>query len=230
MARFTKRRRRRRTRRRTPFKRRRRTRRRRGGMRLSTRRVRGLGRLWPDKLLTKMVTTVTLIQNASVFSVITFSGNDCNDPFILESALQPMGYDELKAQYARTKVNASAISFMGSSRATTSIVVCILPDLDSAPPTTINGFQQNLYSKSRFFSGQTNIIRLRSFMTLKKLFGGHTTDEDFEANTDFSPDAAHSWSWHIAFAPTQAIAMALDLNFTMTYWVEWFHRISIGTS
>lgn len=218
---------------------------------------RGGGNTIPDRLFVKMTYDDWLFaaMGAVGQGTTAWRGNSVFDPYLAAGGHQPRYFDVLAGLYDQYVVHASRISVFFQMYNDTDaavnrpMVVGVMPLEGSATivPTTggvgsysyATDITERQYCKwkiAKRYTPQVNgsTIRLRHFMTTRKLLGEKRLDSAYDVDVSTNPADAYSWIWQISWANVDQANYAPTDDFfiyvRLTYYVEFKTRAYAGSN
>lgn len=198
---------------------------------------RGIG--IPSIFLTKLKFNYSQKFTASSFNDFIIRANSVYDPLYAVGGLQPMYYDELANLYQRycvlssscqaTFTNASAVGEAAF------IKVGMYPLGDSTSPANITEATERdncKYAQLGPNTGDQGIIQMKSYAKNSSVIGkarDENTDDILSADTASNP--IRQVYWHLWSGTMDGLSNTnLYLDVTMTYYVKFYDRRTVGQS
>lgn len=197
----------------------------------------------PDVLRTKLkYSEQILLQPGPIgFGAQIMCGNSVYDPDVSGVGHQPRGYDQWSQFYKKYRVYASAIKvhYMSDQQAAaglTNVWILPTPELPTTVSYGISSLNENPYAKTSMlvpYVGRGSTF-LKHYMSTKKMFGEKLINEDgYEGKTGnlgTGSDPINKWYWTVGGETVTGSDLKVHMTITMTYYVEFFDRISLPTS
>jgi len=189
----------------------------------------------PDRLFTKLRYVTT--QTISVVSTqaYTFRGNSVFDPEAAVGGSQPAFFDNWAAMYSKYRVNACKIKVSFIAGNAVPSVATLVPTTEAAP--LVGGADANAlpaYARTKVLGNinGTSIAYMKHFMSTKKILGlsGISQNEDVSSVVTTNPN--DQWYWQILLSAMDGISSLTGtfLRFELTYYVEFYDRVSLNLS
>lgn len=197
----------------------------------------------PDVLRTKLkYCDQYLIQSATfAFGAQIMSGNSVYDPDVSGVGHQPMGYDQWSQFYKKYRVYASSIRVQFYSDQTaaaglTNVWILPTPEEPSAVTYGIASLSENPYAKTGAlvpYVGKGTVL-LKNYMTTNKMYGEKLINENeyegLTGNLGTGSDPINKWFWSVGGETVTGDVLKIRATVTMTYYVEFFDRVSLPIS
>lgn len=187
----------------------------------------------PDRYLAKLKYQAAFLFSATLLNNQQFRGNSPRDPDVSVGGSQPAGFDQLMALYRNFRVNASKIKieFVNGATGLTPSVAVIPVNAGAIPSyTRIGQVQEDPYSRSGLMSiagGSKDRYVTINYMTTKKFFGYKSINQESDFIGDASNDPVLQWYWSIYGSSYTGAAVTIEFRVTITYYSEFFNRISV---
>ncbi len=186
----------------------------------------------PDTMYLKMKYVETHFFTAGIGSSQNYALNDVRDPDITGLGHQPLGFDQWMAFYQFFEVLGSQIKLKGLNESNTvSWQIACYPAIQT-PSLTISAAKEQPYVSYRFQAGAATgnqIMRMRKYMSVRKLEGRSTASINFTGTASSSPSSLRFWVIQIA-SVNQASTINVQLDVELTYYVKLFRRINLSQS
>lgn len=186
----------------------------------------------PDRMFTKLTYTFPGISGASPLLVNSFRGNSLYDPDASVGGAQPMGFDQLMTLYQRYRVNASSVKLTAvNNTAACGVRAVLVPSQDSGL-ATYQRLAESQYSKRALMANGNGQSRsfLKHYASTRKIYGiKDSSEQEYSGTATTNP--TNQWYWYTVFEAADGFTI-LDLQFdlTITYYVEFWNRVSLQTS
>jgi len=191
----------------------------------------------PDvyKTMLRFTQRVALAGTSGSIALKIFRGNSAYDPDFASGGESPVGFQPLSKLYNLYRVDASSISItaypstVNYTDAAHRIVLIPMPILPTTPAEIVDIAGMTYAKESTQGYGAEKALRLRSYMTLKKMFNRRVVNDlDFQATIGLSP--AYQWYWAIyATDWDQTSDWAMTLEVKMKFWVTFSERQPIDS-
>ncbi len=167
-----------------------------------------------------------------------FRGNSCFDPDFAVGGdqNQPLGFDEWSALYRRYRVIACKADVDFINDAGVSAFGYVTAENTSSAYTDRSNAMEPLYQK-RANVGQdagNNQGKISMYLSTAQVRGGPKDIVQYEADLSalVSANPTQEWFWHIGAIGTGSSSnnFSVDIEFTLTYYVEFYDRETLSRS
>jgi hypothetical protein len=174
---------------------------------------------------------------SGTYAQLSVSGNNCFDPGLSLSSGQCVGFDYWASMYERYRVIGSSIhvqSMMQINAAGGGLevagTVCVFPATATASLASMNDAQAQPYAKTKDTTAATQ-SSIRSVMKTSTICGIKNMEGADQLQALISAGPANEWFWNIGIISGAAYTNYFtDLDFIVTYDVEFFDRAQINRS
>lgn len=195
--------------------------------------VRRMGTINPDAALVKLkyqeriiVAPVTPAFN------FTFSMNSMFDPNTSGAGLQPVGFDQWVTMYSYYQVYGSSCKVEAINLDTDAgFLLCLYPSVANNPKGYGTASEQK-YARTTFIGSRnagTARRVLKSYMSPMRITGQNTSSLNYGSIATASPNAQRFWICSGISADGITFPNPV-LNFTITYYAKFYHRINLDES
>lgn len=188
---------------------------------------------FPTQLYTKLKYTQTVQLNATSGTISTnvFSGNSCFDPDVSGTGHQPYFYDQLTSIYNSYCVFASKIHVVAGTNSSVDSRVVVRPAIPSTAVGNMDLECERPNCKCAYIKPEGTAKPLNHFAKSGQVFGSQSKklDENFQAASSANPN--NRWYWLVAAQATDSASTAVvQATVTITYYVRFFDRATVGSS
>lgn len=151
-------------------------------------------------------------------------GNGPYDPRYAVLGGQPPYYQELDEIYSEVRVFASAIEVrFDNNNDTAPVRVCVVPTVAATSRSTVDDAIGNKWAVNALVCTSANEpVGLNNYMTTKIIRGCKDVRDDDELASVTGGLPSKQWFWHIVCQTADASANDLFVDFSITYWCEFF--------
>lgn len=187
----------------------------------------------PDKLMMKMKYSDTFTFGSIGYNERLYNGNSIFDPDRTGVGHQPYGFDQISSLYGQYKVHGCKIKITAINNS--SVVTAdfsVTPVQGSVSILTSTQQSRELpYNKYRNIPvlGSNNKVIISMYMSSKVIFGNKIYDDDYSALITANP--AIIWMYIISGEHmTGSLAVTIDCQIDLTYYVTWSDRRQLAQS
>lgn len=203
------------------------------------------GSIVPDKVRVRLPfsTTINFTNIADSYAENIFRMNSCYDPDLTGIGNQPRGFDQWSGFYNRYRVVCSTINVKampqfesGSGGNTASARVVVFPSTNQAGVSDIDAALEQPYRKSfntGFYQGGEKDEYVKTRMPVAQFAGvKESAIYDSQVYSAFvSTNPATEFYWVVGVSNESGTSsLSLDVNITITYYVEFFDRLQLSGS
>lgn len=188
------------------------------------------GQVFPDKFKTTL--SYNYIYSYTAIGTRTYvqlRANGPYDPLVAAGGGQPMGYDQLSTLYQQYRVSKATVVAKFVNQASTAAYVCIYPLSSTSTPISLEEDLEQRYGTNTVVSGVAGggVATLTNTVDVAKLYGG-MLGQDHNAAVSGVP--VMQAIFNVTMTDCTGGTMSMYYNLRITYEVEFFDPVRLGTS
>ena len=192
-----------------------------------------MGSLSADKINTHLKSMIVLTTSGVANTALTWSMNDLFDPFLANSTIQPIGFDQLTNIYNKYQVHASRITIKLVNLTTTGGVwVSIFPSAINTNALSFTGATEQPYSKYCIIGVATgqDVGLLKNYCSCSKVVGRIIKyDQNFAGTATSNPGTQLYWQFNMSHLDGVS-NINVQYLIEIMYYCEFWARVQIDNS